>query len=111
LLFAHLTDKQVPRARVLVDGDDAGRAALEKLRTDFKGWPAGHFRELPADDFEQFYPPRFAEDVAALAAVPDARERMKAKGRLAVKVAEWSHEQPEQAAAELAVSAAPVTRP
>jgi hypothetical protein len=108
LVFAHLTDRETPRAWVLVDGDEAGQEALDALRKQFKTWPSSRFRGLSQGAFESYYPQRFREDIAVTAAVPDSRERTRAKGALAVKVVQWATDNPEEAQSELAASASEV---
>jgi predicted ATPase len=108
LLFAHLADRDVPRAWVLIDGDAAGLDALAKLHASFPSWPESRFRALNPAGFESYYPARFAEDVEALKLQSDGRALMRAKGQLAEAVCAWADEHPDDARPELERSAGPV---
>lgn len=105
LVFAHLTDRNVPRAWVIVDGDGAGGEATAALNAKFPGWPADRFRSWSAANFEQFYPARFAAEVAAVHGVHDSHQRTLHKGKLAEKVVRWALSEPEEAKREMAESA------
>ena len=104
-VFARLIDQNVPRAWVLVDGDQAGEQALARLRAGFKSWPESRFEKLTQPVFENYYPDRFTEDVKAALAIEDRRERMRHKGALAEQVSRWAFNDQEAARAEFAVSA------
>jgi predicted ATPase len=108
LVFTHLTDRETPRAWVVLDGDEAGQEAARRLREQFKTWPPDRFRNLSSGSFEAYYPRRFRGDVAALAALHDSRARSRAKGALAARVAQWAADSPEEARTELAASASEV---
>lgn len=107
ILFAHLSDRPQPMAWVLSDGDQAGRDAIAYLRTAYRTWPADRFLALDRDNIEDYYPARFAEEVAEIRAAGDARKAMSLKGALANRVRDWALTD-ERAAPELAESAASV---
>lgn len=108
VLFALLSDRYAKKAWVLVDGDDAGIKAVDKLRSSYRDWPGGHFVSLSRGNFEEYYPPRFREESARVVQVRNWQERQERKGALAEAVCEWAERDPDEARAELQVSAADV---
>jgi predicted ATPase len=99
VLFARLVDSDHPRAWVLVDGDQAGRDAVARLREDFSKWPPGRFENFANDDIESYYPEPFAERVAEIAelAKRDRRETQRLKKKLIEDVVDWSATEPDAA--------------
>jgi hypothetical protein len=107
-LFAHLEPQYRQRAWVVVDGDEPGQKAVAQLQNDYKRtWQPEHFRTWAHGDFELYYPERFADEVAAVLALPhDAKPP--AKKRLTRAVKKWCDENPDEAKLEFSVSAAEV---
>jgi predicted ATPase len=108
VLFVHISDREQPRAWVMVDGDPSGLSAVEELRKRYRDWPAERFVAFSQNGIEEYYPDRFAEEVSAISAEPDKRKRMSMKGDLAMKICRWYMADPEVAKPELAVSAAEI---
>jgi len=106
-LFAHLEPQYRGRAWVVVDGDSEGKKVVAGLQAKYKDWPSGHFITWSQANFEHYYPPRFAKQVEdALGKTHD--EKRGAKKRLLDEVKAWCDANPEEARAELEVSAADV---
>jgi hypothetical protein len=108
VLFVHLDDPSHRRAWVIVDGDDAGRAAQQKLINQYRDWPPARFITLDQPHFERYYPPLFSHRVEEIADMPDKRQRWSLKGTLARDVTAWAMENIETARSEFEASAAPV---
>jgi predicted ATPase len=89
LLFAHLS-ADTRRAWVIADGDDAGRAAVARLRGGYSSWPEDRFQTLSLPDIEGYYPSRFGDKVAEIQREGDSRRATRLKGDLARQVREWS---------------------
>lgn len=85
------------RAWVLVDGDEAGQAAIQQLRAKFATWPADHFRSLARRDIELYFPPPFTEKVASVLAEPNSDRRRHLKKQLVVEVVDWCDSNPDEA--------------
>jgi predicted ATPase len=106
VLFAHLATED-PRAWVLADGDPAGKEAIADLKQAYKSWPPGRFRAHERENIEDFYPPRFAESVAAVRAATGWRERAALKAALVREVRTWALTT-DDAMGQLEKSAAPL---
>ena len=106
-LYAHLQPHYAGRAWVVVDGDESGRRAVERLRSRFElTWDPRTFRFFSVEDFEEYYPPRFHPDIAALKATPTGRIRQAKKTELLEKVISWIEYDEKAAMAEFRSSAA-----
>jgi hypothetical protein len=103
-LFAHLEPQYVRRAWVVVDGDDDGKEAIEKLRDSYRTWPEYHFKTWAEENFEQYYPSRFADRVAEVL-VLSHDEKRRAKRELLDDVKHWCEANRVEAEAELSESA------
>jgi predicted ATPase len=106
-LFVHLEPRYRDKAWVILDGDDAGRGAIQRLHERYTSWSADHFRTWSVVNFEQFYPARFHDRVATTLALEGEGKRA-AKGDLAKDVAEWITQEPDAAAKEFIESASEV---
>lgn len=106
-LFVHREEVYRNRAWVLVDGDEAGKAVVEKLKT-FNGWNHVQFQMFTQSNFEQYYPVRFS--AAAQIALAEADEKLRAdkKRDLLYEVLEWIKSNPDDAKTEFATSAVEV---
>ncbi len=88
-VFVHRDEIYLKKAWVLADGDDAGKEAITALKKAFSKWPEDHFRNLPAEDFERYYPRDFAEDAERILAIEDRRRQWVEKRALCRKVVAW----------------------
>ena len=89
MTFVHLEPIYKNQAWVWCDGDEAGRAAISKLRAFFKTWSQDHFVALDFDDFEIYYPGAFAADIKRVLAIADHQNRREAKASLCENVKLW----------------------
>jgi hypothetical protein len=110
LLFANGDGFYKQRAWVIVDGDKPGKDALKKLRDDFSGWPEDRFSHWDAENFETYYPSRFASQTEVALNAPDKGQRRDLKKSLVEEVNSWIIANPELAKEELKVSAEPVIK-
>jgi predicted ATPase len=108
LIFAHLEPVYMYRAWILVDGDDAGKQVVERLRATFDGWPPENFSHWDEPEFESYYPDQFKERVAEIRSTADKRQRQEMKKALLHDVLGWISEDPEAARSEFEKSAADV---
>lgn len=108
LIFAHLEPVYRYRAWILVDGDDAGKKVVEKLRSTFTGWPSENFSHWDEPEFESYYPDQFKERVAEIRSTADKQQRQVMKKALLHDVLDWISEDPEAARSEFEISAADV---
>jgi hypothetical protein len=108
ITFVHLEPIYRKSAWVLVDGDKAGTAAIESLRSTFSDWPADRFLATPSQNIEAFYPKPFSDQVSAVLAMPRSEERREAKKRLILAVVDWLRKDPQRGREALGESAAPL---
>lgn len=106
--FTHLEARYRNRAYVVVDGDAAGQAAVERLRETFPSWDPECFGTFPADDFERYYPDAFRERVSETLDVQDRKAAREAKRALLKDVIAWIEQDRERAQAAFEASAADV---
>lgn len=109
-LFTHLDGMYHNRAWVVVDGDQPGIEAVNKLRERYarSGWRPNNFRTLLEEDFEQYYPERFAEKVTAALTTADRQQRRVEKENLVKEVLAWINTDEESARTEFETSASEV---
>jgi hypothetical protein len=106
--YAHLETLYRNRAWVIVDGGPLGTKTVETLRQRFqRDWPPEHFRMWSKADFEEYYPPRFAERVRSALSKPHDDKR-EAKRLLLKDVLAWCAGNEELARNEFSSSAAEV---
>ena len=106
--FTHLEDLYHGRAWVIVDGDDGGKATIEKLKDQYKGWPGDHFLTWSEAAFERYYPTEFQDRCAEVLAISDRQAKREAKKALLEEVRQWLDADPARAKEALATSAAAV---
>ncbi|MEA5358740.1 ATP-binding protein [Amycolatopsis sp., V23-08] len=106
-LYAHLEKHYEGRAWVVVDGDDLGKKTVQSLRAAYKSWPEDHFQTWSKQDFERFYPARFAPEVQRIL-VLSHREKREPKRRLLEQVKTWCEVNADEAKREFEESAAEV---
>lgn len=106
--FSHLQSVYRGSTWVIVDGDDAGREAVETLRTNYGQWNPDRFRTLSQPHFERYYPDIFRERVDTVLAYQDRVKRQIEKKKLGSDVRKWLDEDLERAEAALRTSAAEV---
>ncbi len=108
-LYTHLAAEIYhDRSFVLVDGDATGVAAVQQLREQFPSWDPSCFATFSEQDFEQYFPERFAADRELALARSSKDERKKAKYELLRQVRAWCDSDPQTARAEFEVAAAEV---
>ncbi len=107
-LFLHLEPVYQNKTWVIVDGDDAGRAAVEKLSSRYREWVTGSFESFAEPQFERYYPAYFATEVEEVFAVTAADKRREQKAALLQRVIRWLDEDSARARDALAVSASNV---
>lgn len=89
-VFVHTSPAYNQKAWVAVDGGVEGKNTIERLRAKFKGWPENHFKWFSAEQFERYYPKKFADKVANILAMDHGKQKQDAKGELAVAVVDWA---------------------
>jgi predicted ATPase len=105
VLFAHLHDKDLPRAWVIADGGEPGEAARVKLIKQFGSWPSDRFVVLSKLQIEDYYPVAFQSEASEILQTSDKKRQGEMKGDLVRKVCKWYIQDPESASTELAISA------
>jgi hypothetical protein len=95
------------RSWVRVDGDDAGRKVVEKLRAAYKEARESQFKNLTAANFEAYYPKRYAGKVTAALAL-SGEAKTEAKKVLLREVLDWAVANRKEAEPEFRESAAEV---
>jgi ABC-type transport system involved in cytochrome c biogenesis ATPase subunit len=106
MTFVHLEPIYHQRAWAWCDGDEAGRAAVNKLRDSFKSWPEHHFVALDSGDFETYYPSAFAAETTQALAIVDVQQKRTAKAALCNRVKAWLRADVPRGSAALTESAA-----
>ncbi|HEX9775999.1 MAG TPA: hypothetical protein VGB83_10530 [Actinomycetota bacterium] len=91
-----------------VEGDERGRDTIERLRSKFSTWDAGHFVAFGEADFERYYPDRFAEQVQEILALTDRAEKRARKITLLDEVRSWIETNEDDAKNAFATSAGEV---
>ena len=107
-LFAHLEQIYRDRAWIIVDGDQAGKDLVGKLQRNFPSWPSSHFKHWNHEQFEQYYPAEFSDQVNAVFGIQDIRQRREAKKDLLDRVIEWIEQDTGRARIEFEQSAGEV---
>lgn len=103
--FTHLEEAYRNSTWVVVDGDDPGKAVIERLQSSYSGWDKNRFRTLNQPRFEDYYPSNFKEAVEAAFAKTERKERMAAKKELLNSVLSWTKEDMARAKAAFSKSA------
>lgn len=106
-LFTHLQPQYKDRAWVVADGDSSGRRVIQELAAKYSSWPSGHFQTWTEANFESYYPPNFAADVAD-ALSRSGQEKRAAKKALLDEVKQWCDQDSENAKAAFEASASEV---
>lgn len=107
-LFTHLQPAYAGRTWVRVDGDDAGRKVIERLRERFSSFGADAFSCWSEEQFEHFYPSTFSAAVTNALSLVDKQARRTAKRELLVEVVNWIDADQDRAREAFAESAHPV---
>lgn len=102
--FAHLENHYKNRAWVILDGDERGRELIGKIRESYPDWDEGNFRFWSKENFEEYYPAKFKEEVAR-ALTLTGKAKKNAKTKLILDVLAHYKDEPEVAKNELAKSA------
>lgn len=90
--FAHLEVQYRNRAWVVVDGDATGHEIVRNLQSRFPTWNRDNFKTLSKEDFEEYYPDVFADDVRKVLSITDRQTRRRAKRELLDTVLAWIEE-------------------
>jgi len=104
-LFLHLEPVYKNKTWVIVDGDEAGKATIEKLSSRYRDWSPGSFDCFSEPQFERYYPAHFAAEIADVMAVTAADKRRSEKARLLQRVIRWLDQDSARARAALETSA------
>ncbi|UUA73299.1 ATP-dependent nuclease [Cellvibrio sp. QJXJ] len=108
VLFTHLQQAYSGLAWVRVDGDDAGKESIEKLRTKFSSIPKDHFSTFDKPQFELYYPAEFQAKANAALAIQGKKQKQEEKGTLLKEVIIWIEQDINRAKIEFEKSAASV---
>ena len=109
--YLHLEPMYRDKAWVVIDAGTKESEAIARLQSKFSGpdkWPEDAFRQWTKQDFEEFYPDRFAVEVKCVLGIQDKREKRKAKDTLRAHVTEWALSEPHVSKDEFATSASEV---
>lgn len=106
--FTHLEAVYRDSAWVRVDGDTAGRDAVEELRRRYPTWKADRFACFTESNFENYYPAEFASGVSRVLSIADRKARRDAKRTLLADVISWLDGDKQRAEKALGQSARPV---
>jgi len=109
VLFVHREEVFKHRAWVVVDGDASGQDVVDKLKKKYTTWPTDRFRFFSKERFEDYYPPRFQQQIDDAFSKPK-REQQEAKSALRQEVQDWCDANRDLAKKELAQSAAEVIK-
>ena len=104
-VFIHTSEIYFKRAWVIADGDIVGGQIVEKLKSQFKTWPAEHFFNWKEQQFEYYYPGQFREEAQKIIAIENKQEKRKQKKQLFDEVWKWIAENEELAIKEFEISA------
>ena len=85
--YLHLEKNYFDRAFVIVDNN--ANDIITKLREKFPTWDPKNFICLSEDDFENFYPAEFQEDVKKILSSTDRKKKREGKRKLLEKVLDW----------------------
>lgn len=110
LVFAHREPIYRHQAWVIVDGDQAGKEVVQKLRSSFPDWPMENFTHWSESEFESYYPKRFEGRVNEIRDTIDRGQRQELKKDLLHEVIQWIDEDQDVARSEFQISAADVIR-
>lgn len=94
-VYANLEPVYKNRAWVILDSGIKEGETLAQLRKVYtpKGWNEGNFMQFTEHDFEKYYPERFQEEITAILAIEDRKERNRKKIELLKdKVLKWIEE-------------------
>ncbi|HEU5106578.1 MAG TPA: AAA family ATPase [Solirubrobacterales bacterium] len=104
--FTHLEEAYRDTAWVLVDGDEAGKQIVARLRSEYRSWSPDRFDHFDQPQFEQYYPAEFAEQASAVLAETGKQERRERKKALLLDVCQWLEEDEDRGRQALSRSAA-----
>lgn len=100
--FTHLEEIYRHNTWIRVDGDDAGKNVVNKLRTSYSTWSDEKFDYFQQGQFEYYYPKIFVNQVEQVLKIHDRKEKRRAKKALLENVISWLRE--DMGRAELALS-------
>jgi len=107
-VFIHQNPIYASRAWVFADGDDAGKANIQQLRTSFPSWEPEHFINFSKDNIEEYYPVRFQIEFMEINSTSDKRQKREAKRIFTKKIQGWIASNPAEAKTEFNESAAEI---
>ncbi len=102
--FAHLENHYKNRAWVILDGDERGRELVKTIRESYPTWEEGNFRYWNEENFENYYPPKFKEQVAEALAM-SGKAKKDAKTKLIEDTLAYCKEHPKEAREAISKSA------
>jgi hypothetical protein len=103
--FTHLEDVYRSRTWVLIDGDENGKAIVERLRDRYPTWNSDRFDSFDQVEFESYYPQEFSQEVKDIRDESDKVRRRHLKQELIARIRPWLDENELRGRAALAKSA------
>jgi len=90
-LFLYLHSNQIYKNKTwaIADGDDAGTGAIKKMREKFSSWDPSFFVNFERNNFEEYYPFRFKDQVNEVLNMGKSSEKRKRKAELLNSVVMW----------------------
>jgi hypothetical protein len=87
--YIHTTPVYKNKAWVIVDGDDAGKNAIERLKHEAgfaRSWPPEHFMIFEEPAFENYYPAKYQSEINHINRINDGQKKGTLKVELAKKI-------------------------
>jgi predicted ATPase len=106
MVFVHLQPVYEGRLWVRADGDEAGKKAIDKLRTKFPNIEEQALATFNQEQFENYYPSVFSEQVKTIFQIEDKKLRQDEKKKLLQDVLDWTITNPDEAKTAWGISAA-----
>lgn len=88
-VFIHTTEAYSEKAWVYADGDAAGVAAVDKLKSKFPSWHNDHFQTFSKANFEEYYPEPWKQRAAEVIRMPHGNDKQREKGKLVNEIMAW----------------------
>jgi hypothetical protein len=90
-LFTHRASMYKNKAWVVVDNGNRGNEIIEKLKEKYVpgGWKEEQFRLFSKEDFEEYYPEDFQDEVTRILQKPDGQHKQEEKRKLLNSVLEY----------------------
>lgn len=109
-LYLHLEGIYKNRAWVIIDGDRKGKKIIADLKHKYasRGWKEEQFQIFTKEDFEEYYPDDFQDQVKPILQMPSGQHKQAAKKELLEKVLTYIKEDEQRARAAFEQSACEV---